>query len=51
VRARDLAVEYETVGLDSDALGAARLMAAHRLPALLVVDEQGARRRSCRHLR
>ncbi|MCZ0984767.1 CBS domain-containing protein [Streptomyces diastatochromogenes] len=42
MRARDLAVEYETVGLDSDALDAARLMAEHRLPALLVVDEQGA---------
>ncbi|MEU5533531.1 CBS domain-containing protein [Streptomyces sp. NPDC020362] len=42
MRARDLAVEYETVGLDSDALDAARLMAEHRLPALLVVDAQGA---------
>ncbi|TFV33210.1 CBS domain-containing protein [Streptomyces sp. T1317-0309] len=42
MRARDLAVGYETVGLDSDALDAARLMAEHRLPALLVVDEQGA---------
>ncbi|MFF9624710.1 CBS domain-containing protein [Streptomyces griseosporeus] len=42
MRARDLAVEYETVGLDSDALDAARLMAEHRLPALLVVDERGA---------
>ncbi|WP_435879581.1 CBS domain-containing protein [Streptomyces prunicolor] len=41
VRARDLAVEYETVGLDSDAMDAARLMAEHRLPALLVVDERG----------
>jgi CBS-domain-containing membrane protein len=34
-------VEYETVGLDTDALEAARLMARHRLPALLVVDERG----------
>ncbi|WP_329531956.1 CBS domain-containing protein [Streptomyces sp. NBC_01450] len=42
MRARDLAVEYETVGLDSDALDAARLMAEQRLPALLVVDERGA---------
>ncbi|WP_066930643.1 CBS domain-containing protein [Streptomyces sp. NBRC 110611] len=42
MRARDLAVEYETVGLDSEALAAARLMAEHRLPGLLVVDEQGA---------
>lgn len=42
MRARDLAVEYETVGLDGDAMDAARLMAEQRLPALLVVDEQGA---------
>ncbi|MBZ9638842.1 CBS domain-containing protein [Streptomyces sp. PSKA30] len=42
MRARDLAVEYETVGLDSDALDAARLMAEHRLPAMLVLDERGA---------
>ncbi|MFJ9005402.1 CBS domain-containing protein [Streptomyces canus] len=41
MRARDLAVEYETVSVDSDALEAARLMAEHRLPALLVLDEQG----------
>ncbi|MGW2485781.1 CBS domain-containing protein [Streptomyces sp. NPDC001606] len=42
MRARDLAVEYETVGVDTDATAAARLMAEHRLPALLVLDEQGA---------
>jgi len=42
VRARDLAVEYETVGVGDDAMDAARLMAEQRLPALLVVDEQGA---------
>lgn len=41
MRARDLAVEYETVGVDTDALAAARLMAQHKLPALLVVDGQG----------
>ncbi|GES33612.1 CBS domain-containing protein [Streptomyces angustmyceticus] len=42
MRARDLAVQYETVGLHSEALDAARLMAEHRLPGLLVVDEKGA---------
>ncbi|MFG2479862.1 CBS domain-containing protein [Streptomyces fagopyri] len=42
MRARDLAVEYEAISVDSDALEAARLMAEHRLPALLVVDERGA---------
>lgn len=42
MRARDLAVEYETIGLDADAMAAARLMAEHRLPALLVVDDDGA---------
>ncbi|MDX3242175.1 CBS domain-containing protein [Streptomyces sp. ME18-1-4] len=41
MRARDLAVEYESVSVDSDALDAARLMAEHRLPGLLVLDERG----------
>ncbi|MFJ8112545.1 CBS domain-containing protein [Streptomyces sp. NPDC096132] len=41
MRARDLAVEYETVSVDSDALEAAWLMAEHKLPGLLVVDERG----------
>lgn len=42
MRARDLTEEYPTVGLDSEAVEAATLMAEHRLPALLVVDGQGA---------
>ncbi|MGW2703890.1 CBS domain-containing protein [Streptomyces sp. NPDC001340] len=42
MRARDLAVEYETIGVDTDAMAAARLMAEHRLPALLVVDDRRA---------
>lgn len=41
MRARDLAVEYETVNVDSDAMEAARLMAEHNLPGLLVVDRRG----------
>lgn len=41
MRARDLAVAYESVTLDSDALDAARLLAEHRLPGLLVVDALG----------
>ncbi|KUL42802.1 CBS domain-containing protein [Streptomyces regalis] len=41
MRARDLAVEYETVSVDSDAMDAARLMAEHKLPGLLVLDERG----------
>jgi CBS domain-containing protein len=41
MRARDLAVAYEAVTVDSDALDAARLMAEHRLPGLLVLDGQG----------
>ncbi|UYB41476.1 CBS domain-containing protein [Streptomyces sp. Je 1-4] len=41
MRARDLAVDYESVNVDSDALAAARLMAEHKLPGLLVLDEQG----------
>lgn len=42
MRARDLAVEYEAVHIDGDALEATRLMAEHRLPALLVLDTEGA---------
>ncbi|MCX3060918.1 CBS domain-containing protein [Streptomyces beihaiensis] len=42
MRARDLAVEYETVSVDSDATQAARLMAEQRLPALLVLDTDGS---------
>ncbi|MEU8716909.1 CBS domain-containing protein [Streptomyces sp. NPDC048663] len=41
MRARDLAVEYPAVSVDSDALEAARLMAEQKLPALLVLDERG----------
>ncbi|MCB5908619.1 CBS domain-containing protein [Streptomyces pinistramenti] len=41
MRARDLAVDYPSVGIDSDALDAARLMAGQQLPALLVVDAGG----------
>ncbi|MCL8015216.1 CBS domain-containing protein [Streptomyces sp. AS02] len=41
MRARDLAVEYESVNVDSAALDAARLMAEHKLPGLLVLDERG----------
>ncbi|MBC9718348.1 CBS domain-containing protein [Streptomyces sp. TRM66268-LWL] len=37
MRARDLAVDYESVGVDDDALQAARLMAEHKLPGLLVL--------------
>nr|WP_223188498.1 CBS domain-containing protein [Streptomyces sp. TRM68416] len=36
-----MAVAYETVSVDSDALEAARLMAEQRLPGLLVLDEHG----------
>ncbi|MEU3986611.1 CBS domain-containing protein [Streptomyces sp. NPDC026672] len=41
MRARDLAVEYRSVSVESDVLEAARLMAEHKLPALLVLDERG----------
>jgi aryl-alcohol dehydrogenase-like predicted oxidoreductase len=40
--ARDLAQAFPTVTLDTDALDAARTLAEHRLPGLLVVDERGA---------
>ncbi|MFE1409258.1 CBS domain-containing protein [Streptomyces sp. NPDC085524] len=41
MRARDLAIQYETVTTDTEALAAARLMAEHRLPGLLVLDGGG----------
>ncbi|GAA1227413.1 MULTISPECIES: CBS domain-containing protein [Streptomyces] len=41
MRARDLAVEYEAVDVDSDAIQAAQLMAEHKLPGLLVLDRHG----------
>jgi CBS domain-containing protein len=41
MRARDLAAEFPTVGLDTDALEAARLLAGQNLPGLIVVDEAG----------
>ncbi|MFS7877388.1 CBS domain-containing protein [Streptomyces asiaticus] len=41
MRACDLAMEYESVSVDSGALDAARLMAEHKLPGLLVLDERG----------
>ncbi|MEU5880037.1 CBS domain-containing protein [Spirillospora sp. NPDC047279] len=41
MRARQLAGEFPTVTPDSSALEAARLLAEHRLPGLIVVDETG----------
>lgn len=48
MHARDLAVEYESVSVDSDALEAARLMAEHKLPGLLVLDQHGEPKGSSR---
>jgi CBS domain-containing protein len=36
-----MAEDYPVTSLDSDALEAARLLAAHRLPGLVVTDEDG----------
>jgi CBS domain-containing protein len=36
-----MAEEYPVTSLDSDALEAARLLATHRLPGLVVTDEKG----------
>ena len=41
MRARDLAAPFPTVGLDTSALEAARLLAGNDLPGLIVVDRQG----------
>jgi CBS domain-containing protein len=39
--ARDLAHAFPTVTLDTDALDGARMLAEHRLPGLIVLDEKG----------
>jgi CBS domain-containing protein len=41
MRAADLAEEFPVVTVDSDALDAARLLAEHRLPGLVVTDRSG----------
>jgi CBS domain-containing protein len=41
VRARDLAAPFPTVGFDTTALDAARLLAGSDLPGLIVVDRRG----------
>jgi len=42
VHASDLVEEYPLVGIDSDALEAARILAVRRLPGLVVTEESGA---------
>ena len=39
--ARDLAVPYPTIGMEDDALDAARLMAEHHLPGVVVCQPDG----------
>ena len=41
MRAEALAEEFPVVTVDSDALAAARLLAEHRLPGILVTDGSG----------
>ncbi len=41
MRARDLAEEIPTVALDTDAMEAARILARHRIPGLVVLDADG----------
>ncbi|MEV0430948.1 CBS domain-containing protein [Micromonospora sp. NPDC050495] len=41
MRARDLAVPLPTITLATSVLEAARLLAGHNLPGLIVVDERG----------
>lgn len=42
MRADEMCEEFPVVDLDSDALAAARLLAKHRLPGLLVTDRSGS---------
>jgi hypothetical protein len=39
MRARDLAAAFPTVGMDTPAIEAARLLAGQNLPGLIVVDD------------
>jgi CBS domain-containing protein len=41
MRAADLAEDFPVVTVDSDALAAARLLAEHRLPGIVVTDDSG----------
>jgi CBS domain-containing protein len=41
MRAEDLAEDFPVVTVDSDALDAARLLAEHRLPGIVVTDSSG----------
>jgi len=41
MRAEDLAEDFPVVTVDSDALDAARLLAEHRLPGIVVTDRSG----------
>lgn len=42
MRARDLAEDLPTVDLNTDAMDAARTLARHRIPGLVVMDEDGS---------
>ncbi|QLY29898.1 CBS domain-containing protein [Nocardia huaxiensis] len=44
MHAAQMAEEYPVIDLDSDAMDAARLLAEHRLPGILVTDGDGAPR-------
>lgn len=41
MRAEEIAEEFPVVSIDSDAVDAARLLAEHRLPGIVVIDPAG----------
>jgi CBS domain-containing protein len=41
MRAKDIAEDFPVVAIDSDALDAARMLAEHRLPGIVVTDTSG----------
>ena len=41
MRAEDIAEDFPIVPIDSDAVAAARMLAEHSLPGLLVIDASG----------
>lgn len=42
MRAEEIAEDYPTISVNSNALDAARMLAEHRLPGLLVMDRSGS---------
>ena len=47
MRAEDMAEEFPVVTIDTNALEAARILAEHRMPGILVTDSRGVHMPCC----